>query len=166
MTLAGRDGLIINAPATALDVFDVSGAGDTVAATLLAGAAGGLELEDAVYMANRAAGIVVGKVGTYPVHRDELLKDLLAEQRKDGYGYRTLSWQEIESLANTWRACGGKNWFLPTAALIFCMSGMFRIWSRRHELKSGDCELIRSSFDSSFFKKCCHLFPQFFDWPF
>lgn len=108
MTLAGRDGLIINAPATALDVFDVSGAGDTVAATLLAGAAGGLELEDAVYMANRAAGIVVGKVGTYPVHRDELLKDLLAEQRKDGYGYRTLSWQEIESLANTWRACGEK----------------------------------------------------------
>lgn len=108
MTLAGRDGLIINAPATALDVFDVSGAGDTVAATLLAGAAGGLALEDAVYMANRAAGIVVGKVGTYPVHRDELLKDLLAEQRKDGYGYRTLSWQEIESLANTWRACGEK----------------------------------------------------------
>ena len=100
--------LIINAPATALDVFDVSGAGDTVAATLLAGAAGGLALEDAVYMANRAAGIVVGKVGTYPVHRDELLKDLLAEQRKDGYGYRTLSWQEIESLANTWRACGEK----------------------------------------------------------
>ena len=108
MTLAGQSGLIINAPATALDVFDVSGAGDTVAATLLAGAAGGLELADAVYMANRAAGIVVGKVGTYPVHRDELLKDLLAEQRKDGYGYRTLSWQEIESLANTWRACGEK----------------------------------------------------------
>ncbi|PWM76655.1 MAG: bifunctional heptose 7-phosphate kinase/heptose 1-phosphate adenyltransferase [Phascolarctobacterium sp.] len=108
MTLAGQSGLIINAPATALDVFDVSGAGDTVAATLLAGAAGGLDLNDAVYMANRAAGIVVGKVGTYPVHRDELLKDLLSEQRKDGYGYRTLSWQEIESLANTWRACGEK----------------------------------------------------------
>lgn len=108
MTLAGQNGLIINAPATALDVFDVSGAGDTVAATLLAGAAGGLDLHDAVYMANRAAGIVVGKVGTYPVHRDELLKDLLGEQRKEGYGYRTLSWQEIESLANTWRACGEK----------------------------------------------------------
>ena len=108
MTLAGQDGLVINAPATALDVFDVSGAGDTVAAALLAGVAGGLALEDSVYMANRAAGIVVGKVGTYPVHRDELLKDLLSEQRKDGYGYRTLSWQEIESLANTWRACGEK----------------------------------------------------------
>ena len=108
MTLAGQNELTINAPATALDVFDVSGAGDTVAATLLAGAAGGLDLNDAVYMANRAAGIVVGKVGTYPVHRNELLKDLLAEQRRDGYGYRTLSWQEIESLANTWRACGEK----------------------------------------------------------
>ena len=40
MTLAGLDGLVINDPATAQEVFDVSGAGDTVAATLLAGAAG------------------------------------------------------------------------------------------------------------------------------
>ena len=35
-------------------------------------------------MANRAAGIVVAKVGTYPVHREELLKDLLTEERKQG----------------------------------------------------------------------------------
>lgn len=108
MTLVGLDGLLINNPATALEVFDVSGAGDTVAATLLAGAAGKLALQEAVFMANRAAGIVVGKVGTYPVHREELLKDLLTEERKQGRGYRTLSWAEIESLAKTWRACGEK----------------------------------------------------------
>ena len=90
---------MINDPATAQEVFDVSGAGDTVAATLLAGAAGKLALQDAVFMANRAAGIVVAKVGTYPVHREELLKDLLTEERKQGRGYRTLSWSEIESLA-------------------------------------------------------------------
>ena len=108
MTLVGAEGLVINNPATAQEVFDVSGAGDTVAATLLAGAAGKLELRDAVFMANRAAGIVVAKVGTYPVHRDELLKDLLTEERKQGRGYRTLSWAEIESLAKTWRACGEK----------------------------------------------------------
>ena len=62
----------------------------------------------AVFMANRAAGIVVAKVGTYPVHREELLKDLLTEERKQGRGYRTLSWSEIESLAKTWRSCGEK----------------------------------------------------------
>lgn len=99
---------VMHAPATAIEVFDVSGAGDTVAAALLAGAAGGLELDDAIYMANRAAGIVVAKVGTYPVHRDELLKELLGEERRLGHGYRTLSWSEIASLAATWRACGEK----------------------------------------------------------
>lgn len=108
MTLVGEQGLVINDPATAQEVFDVSGAGDTVAAALLVGVAGGLDLQEAVFMANRAAGIVVAKVGTYPVHRDELLKDLLTEERKQGRGYRTLSWGEIESLANTWRTCGEK----------------------------------------------------------
>ncbi len=107
MTLV-NDTQVLHSPAAAIEVFDVSGAGDTVAATLLAGAAGKLELEDAVYMANRAAGIVVAKVGTYPVHRDELLKDLLTEERKQGRGYRTLSWEEITSLAATWKACGEK----------------------------------------------------------
>lgn len=99
---------VLHCPATAIEVFDVSGAGDTVAATLLAGVAGKLQLSEAVYMANRAAGIVVAKVGTYPVHRDELLKDLLTEERKQGVGYRTLSWEEIASLAATWKACGEK----------------------------------------------------------
>ncbi|WP_293728205.1 D-glycero-beta-D-manno-heptose-7-phosphate kinase [uncultured Phascolarctobacterium sp.] len=103
-----NDHEVLHSPATAIEVFDVSGAGDTVAATLLAGAAGKLPLKDAIYMANRAAGIVVAKVGTYPVHRDELLKDLLTEERKQGRGYRTLSWQEIASLAATWKACGEK----------------------------------------------------------
>ena len=108
MTLVGNHRQIIHSPATALEVFDVSGAGDTAAATLLAAAAGGLNLEDAVYMANRASGIVVGKVGTYPVHRDELLKDLLAEERKMGLGFRPLSREEASSLAKTWHSCGEK----------------------------------------------------------
>ena len=106
MTLVGDHKTVIHSPATALEVFDVSGAGDTAAATLLAAAAGGLPLATAVYMANRASGIVVGKVGTYPVHRDELLQDLLAEERKVGGGYRTLSWDEARSLCQTWHAAG------------------------------------------------------------
>lgn len=107
MTLVNNE-QIIHSPAAAIEVFDVSGAGDTVAATLLVAAAGKLELADAVYMANRAAGIVVAKVGTYPVHREELLKDLMTEERKQGKGYRTQSWEEIAALARNWKACGEK----------------------------------------------------------
>lgn len=107
MTLVNNEE-IIHSPAAAIEVFDVSGAGDTVAATLLVAAAGKLELSDAVYMANRAAGIVVAKVGTYPVHREELLKDLMTEERKQGKGYRTQSWEEIAALARNWKACGEK----------------------------------------------------------
>ena len=107
MTLVNNEE-IIHSPAAAIEVFDVSGAGDTVAAALLVAAAGKLELADAVYMANRAAGIVVAKVGTYPVHREELLKDLMTEERKQGKGYRTQSWEEIAALARNWKACGEK----------------------------------------------------------
>ena len=107
MTLVNNEETI-HSPAAAIEVFDVSGAGDTVAAALLVAAAGKLELADAVYMANRAAGIVVAKVGTYPVHREELLKDLMTEERKQGKGYRTQSWEEIAALARNWKACGEK----------------------------------------------------------
>ncbi|MGE4590041.1 MAG: D-glycero-beta-D-manno-heptose-7-phosphate kinase, partial [Acidaminococcaceae bacterium] len=80
MTLAGQQDYYLHSPATAQEVFDVSGAGDTVAATLLAGVAGGLRIDEAIRLANRAAGIVVSKVGTYPVRRTELLKDVLTEE--------------------------------------------------------------------------------------
>ena len=62
--------------ATAKQVFDVSGAGDTVIATLAAGLVHGLSPLLALQLANIAAGIVVGKVGTVPVAHIELLKTL------------------------------------------------------------------------------------------
>ena len=62
--------------ATAKQVFDVSGAGDTVIATLAAGLIHGLTAQEALELANAAAGIVVGKVGTMPINRDELLNEL------------------------------------------------------------------------------------------
>ena len=62
----------LNIPAQAREVFDVSGAGDTVIATLGALLAAGAPLADAVAIANRAAGIVVGKLGTATVSPDEL----------------------------------------------------------------------------------------------
>lgn len=60
-------------PTLAREVFDVSGAGDTVIATLGWALAGGLDLHTAMRVANRAAGIVVGKLGTAVCSRDELL---------------------------------------------------------------------------------------------
>jgi rfaE bifunctional protein kinase chain/domain len=63
---------MLHVPAVAKEVYDVSGAGDTVIATLGVMLAGGLELADAVRWANKAAGIVVGKLGTAVVHPDEL----------------------------------------------------------------------------------------------
>jgi D-glycero-beta-D-manno-heptose-7-phosphate kinase len=72
MTLYTADGQR-SIPAQAREVFDVSGAGDTVIAVLAVMLAAGLDLWDAVQIANRAGGIVVGKVGTATVSYDELL---------------------------------------------------------------------------------------------
>ena len=58
------------------EVFDVSGAGDTVIATLAVMLASGAELPEAMRIANRAAGIVVGKLGTAVVSRDEIVQDM------------------------------------------------------------------------------------------
>ena len=71
MTLFDAQGEL-HVPAVAREVFDVTGAGDTVIATLAAMAAAGMSLRDAVPVANRAAGIVVGKFGTATVNYSEL----------------------------------------------------------------------------------------------
>ncbi|MBW7861554.1 MAG: D-glycero-beta-D-manno-heptose-7-phosphate kinase [Rhodocyclaceae bacterium] len=72
MTLVARDLPPLHLPARARDVFDVTGAGDTVVAVLGAGLANGLTLADATALANLAGGIVVGKLGTATVTREEL----------------------------------------------------------------------------------------------
>ena len=62
-------------PTFAREVFDVSGAGDTVIASLALSRAAGATMEEAATLANHAAGIAVGKIGTATVTRDELLAD-------------------------------------------------------------------------------------------
>jgi rfaE bifunctional protein kinase chain/domain len=59
-------------PALAREVYDVSGAGDTVIATLAVMLASGMDMSGAMVLANRAGGIVVGKLGTATVNREEL----------------------------------------------------------------------------------------------
>jgi D-glycero-beta-D-manno-heptose-7-phosphate kinase len=72
--LLGENGKIIGRIATeAREVFDVSGAGDTVISVLTAGLAAGESLEDAARLANKAAGVVVSHLGTAPITAEELL---------------------------------------------------------------------------------------------
>ena len=74
MTLFHENGQL-TVPTQAREVFDVSGAGDTVIAILATMMATGADIEEAVRTANRAGGIVVGKLGTATVSFEELFKD-------------------------------------------------------------------------------------------
>lgn len=76
MVLVGRSAEPQVFPSRAREVYDVTGAGDTVAAVLSAAVAAGLEIHNAVEMANAAAGIVVGKVGTAVATPEELVAGL------------------------------------------------------------------------------------------
>jgi len=67
-----REGERLHVPAVAREVYDVSGAGDTVIAVLGVMLAAGASFAEAVELANKAAGIVVGKLGTAVVHSEEL----------------------------------------------------------------------------------------------
>lgn len=76
MSLFYRGGREIHMPTEAREVFDVSGAGDTVLSVIGLGLATGLSLEDAARISNIAAGIVVGKVGTSTVAPGEILESV------------------------------------------------------------------------------------------
>ena len=76
MTLIGENNLVIKQPARALEVYDVSGAGDTVIATLSAARAAGADWDLAMQFATLAAGIVVGKLGTATVSVEEIKTEI------------------------------------------------------------------------------------------
>src|SRR5882757_1523076 len=96
---------IYHSPARAREVFDVSGAGDTVIATLAAGLAGGLHIHTAVELANLAAGIVVGKVGTVPIAQHELIAALTPSTGLSS-GEKVLDLERIKLRVAEWRASG------------------------------------------------------------
>jgi D-beta-D-heptose 7-phosphate kinase/D-beta-D-heptose 1-phosphate adenosyltransferase len=78
MSLLGseEDEEMTHIPTTAREVYEVTGAGDTVIATLALALASGANLKEAAIIANHAAGVVVGKMGVAAVSRDELLDAL------------------------------------------------------------------------------------------
>ncbi len=99
-----RPGNRLIAPALVRQVFDVSGAGDTVIAVLALSLASGLGPETAVQLANLAAGIVVGKVGTVPVEKHELLAALAPEIALSGD--KVVTREELAGRVARWRADG------------------------------------------------------------
>ena len=82
MSLFRKDAPPIHLPAQAREVFDVSGAGDTVVAVIAAGLGAGLPIERTMRIANAAAGIVVGKVGTATTAVEEIAAALSGPERR------------------------------------------------------------------------------------
>jgi D-beta-D-heptose 7-phosphate kinase/D-beta-D-heptose 1-phosphate adenosyltransferase len=107
MLLVPHDGPSIQLPSLAREVFDVSGAGDTVAATLAAGIAAGASVVDAVKMANIAAGIVVGKTGTAIVERSEIVHEI-ENQSAAVANDKVLQLNEATERAAMWHRMGLK----------------------------------------------------------
>jgi len=104
MTLVGPDEALAHLPTRAREVYDVSGAGDTVLATLAAAFAAGATPLAASHLANLGAGIVVGKTGTAPIRLSELAAALVGGPA--GSGLKVLSAADAACAVETWRGLG------------------------------------------------------------
>lgn len=113
MSVITSDADPLHIPANVREVFDVSGAGDTVVATFALALAAGVRMDHAAQLANIAAGIVVGKTGTATARPDEMLQvleDQSAAQahRKAQTGAKYVSIAAAGEQAERWRVKGGK----------------------------------------------------------
>ena len=138
MVLVRAEGGHASVAAEAREVFDVSGAGDTVIATLALAHASGRPLEEAMRIANAAAGIVVGKLGTATVGADELEHALHIAGGGDGG-------PEGPRRSASTRPCGGSRsgarmacaWASPMAVSTSCTPGTFPCCMRRGGAATG-----------------------------
>jgi D-beta-D-heptose 7-phosphate kinase/D-beta-D-heptose 1-phosphate adenosyltransferase len=106
MSLLEKDKPMLSIPARAREVYDVSGAGDTVVAVLGLGLASKLSFAEAATLANIAAGIVVGKVGTATVTREEIVDYLAGEHHYSDNKVKPL--EEVEHLVSLAKMEGKK----------------------------------------------------------
>ena len=104
MTLFGRDAEPLHIPTEAREVFDVSGAGDTVVSVVAAAYGCGMSIGEAAVLANCAAGVVVQKVGTSPITIVELEAAIRGRNRAaDG---KIFSREDAEKMVSLWRREG------------------------------------------------------------
>jgi D-beta-D-heptose 7-phosphate kinase/D-beta-D-heptose 1-phosphate adenosyltransferase len=104
MTLIERDGPAQHLTASAQEVFDVTGAGDTVIAVMAGGLSAGLSMADAARYANHAAGVVVAKLGTASVTPEEL-EHAISDRDLDSFDRRPSEDEVLSRLAKC-RAAG------------------------------------------------------------
>lgn len=130
--------------ATAKDVFDVTGAGDTVIACMGVGVASGLDFSEAMFLANLAAGVVVGKLGTSSVSLKNLENVVLGQEAKTGKGISTLS----ELIENIKKMRGiGKTVVMTNGCFDILHSGHVSYLRRAREL--GDYLIVLVNSDDS-----------------
>jgi D-beta-D-heptose 7-phosphate kinase / D-beta-D-heptose 1-phosphate adenosyltransferase len=89
-------------PAIAKQVFDVSGAGDTVIATLAAGLMNDLNPLEALQLANIAAAVVVGKVGTVPISQHDLM-EALTDQQSNEQAHKICDLAQLKTKVDAWK---------------------------------------------------------------
>jgi D-beta-D-heptose 7-phosphate kinase / D-beta-D-heptose 1-phosphate adenosyltransferase len=105
MVLVEAGGAVHHEAARAREVYDVSGAGDTVIAVLALAVAAGHELREAMRLANAAAGIVVSKLGTATVELDELMLELARDVRdQEWHRAKFYSAAEVDTLVKRWKS--------------------------------------------------------------
>ncbi len=132
-------------PARAREVFDVSGAGDTVIATTSAAVASGLSLHESIRLANLAAGIVVGKLGTVPISRDELLAKL-ASSGEAGQEEKICSVEGLLKRAAQWHVGGQRIVFTNGCFDLLHVGHLALLEQAKRE---GDCLVVALNSDRS-----------------
>ena len=106
MTLVARNGDVVHVPAYPAKVRDVSGAGDTVVATLAVSLAGGADQESALRMASAAAAVAVGKRGTATVTLGELRKKILPQASLAAEEKIAANLDDLDAHLTEWREQG------------------------------------------------------------
>lgn len=144
MVLIGRD-TVYHLDTVSKDVYDVTGAGDTVIAYLSAAISNGIEIKKAMQIANYAAGIQVGKVGTSVVYAHEVEEVMKSEKQKKK-NYRINERKELIDQIAEWKSQG---------KTIVTTNGCFDILHRGHitlleqAKKYGDCLIVLVNSDAS-----------------
>lgn len=146
ITVINKDGKVWNNPATAQEVFDVSGAGDTVAAAFLSAIAGHLSIRTGLQIANAAAGIVVRKVGTYPIHRSEMIKLWSEWQPPRWAPYRPLDWDQTAAKIRQWQE-KGETVVFTNGCFDILHAGHVRYLEKARSF--GDCLVLGLNTDAS-----------------
>ena len=107
MSLFERGGRITHIPTVASEVYDVTGAGDTVVATLTLALAAGVKIREAAELSNWAAGTVVRKVGTTTVTREEL-EEIIRYQPGEKVNRKIRSLDELKQISKRLKEEGKK----------------------------------------------------------